>query len=73
MAELTKQVGSINILLEQPTELTFTELTTWVIWQYPHQIEKGLCGAVCPPVTEQGLVSGHNSLKGKGSPSLWTP
>lgn len=65
MADQTKQVDSITIRLDQPTELTFSELHTWVIWQYPRQIDKGLCGAVRSPVPEDGWYPAVIRLKEK--------
>lgn len=53
------------IKLDQPTELTFADLHTWVIWQYPRQIGKGLCGAVRPPVPEHGWLPAVIRLKEK--------
>lgn len=65
MAAQTKKVEAIMINLDQPTELTFTDLHTWVIWQYPRQIGKGLCGAVRPPVPEHGWFPAVIRLKEK--------
>jgi hypothetical protein len=65
MTELTKQVDTIMIKLDQPTELTFSDLYTWVIWQYPRQVEKGLCGAVRPPLPEHGWLPAVIRLKEK--------
>lgn len=53
------------IKLDQPTELPFADLHTWVIWQYPRQIGKGLCGAVRPPVAEHGWLPAVIRLKEK--------
>lgn len=65
MADLTKKVDAIMINLDQPTELSFKELHTWVIWQYPRQVDKGLCGAVCPPIAEHGWYPAVIRLKEK--------
>jgi hypothetical protein len=65
MADNTKKVDAIMIKLDQPTELTFADLRTWVIWQYPRQIGKGLCGAVRPPVPEHGWFPAVIRLKEK--------
>ncbi len=65
MATLTKQVGSVDISLDRPTELAFSELTTWVIWQFPRQVDKGLSGAVCPPSPDQGWFPAVIRLKEK--------
>jgi hypothetical protein len=65
MAELTKKVDEIMIKVDQPTELTFSELYSWVIWQYPRQVDKGLCGAVRPPVSKHGWYPAVIRLKEK--------
>jgi hypothetical protein len=45
-----------NIALDptQATELTFHDLATWVIWQFPRKKGGGLCGAVRPPIPQHG-------------------
>jgi hypothetical protein len=65
MEQLTKKVDSITLNLEQPTEMTFADLHTWVIWQFPRQTEKGLCGAVRPPVSDLGWFPALIRLKEK--------
>jgi hypothetical protein len=65
MTKKKKKVGSINIRLKKPTVLTFTELNSWVIWQFPRQVDKGLCGAVCPPDPEEGWYPAVIHLKEK--------
>lgn len=65
MADLTKKVDTIMIKLDQPTELTFSELHTWVIWQFPRQVKKGLCGAVRPPIPDHGWYPAVIHLKEK--------
>jgi hypothetical protein len=65
MTELTKKVDAIMIRRDQPTELTFSELHTWVIWQYPRQVDKGLSGAVRPPVPDHGWFPAVIRLKEK--------
>jgi hypothetical protein len=63
MTNLAKKVDTIMLKTDQPTELSFTDLYTWVIWQYPRQAGKGLCGAVRPPVPEQGWFPAVIRLK----------
>ncbi len=46
----TDVVHKIELQKEQPTDLTFTDLREWVIWQYPQQSEDGLSGAVRPSI-----------------------
>ena len=36
----------ITLHKDKPTTLTFKELNDWVIWQIPHPVGNGLCGAV---------------------------
>lgn len=50
MAEKNKVVAGIKLRTDRPTSLTFRDLFHWVIWQFPRQEQKGLCGAVRPPV-----------------------
>jgi hypothetical protein len=65
MADLEKKVDEIMIKLDQPTELSFSDLHTWVIWQYPRPVGKGLCGAVRPPLPEHGWLPAVIRLKEK--------
>lgn len=53
-AEFT--VAEVTLNKDVPTKLTFQELYTWVIWQFPKQKEGGLCGAVTPPITDYGWL-----------------
>lgn len=51
--EVHRKVADIQINADRPTRLSFTDLHTWVIWQFPHPIGKAqLCGAVKPPIPE---------------------
>ncbi len=47
-------VADIALDMTQATELTFHELETWVIWQFPRKKGPGLCGAVRPPIPQHG-------------------
>lgn len=47
-------VANVTLDALQPTELTFLELETWVIWQFPRKKGAGLCGAVRPPIPQHG-------------------
>ncbi|MCI0576514.1 MAG: hypothetical protein L0332_22240 [Chloroflexi bacterium] len=49
-----KQVDTLTLRTDRPTELTFAELYTWVIWQFPRKKAGGLCGAVRPPLAGHG-------------------
>jgi hypothetical protein len=45
-----KVIDTIAVASDRPTELTFDQLYTWVIWQFPRRKGPGLCGAVRPPL-----------------------
>ncbi|HEX6385110.1 MAG TPA: hypothetical protein VF177_10605 [Anaerolineae bacterium] len=47
-------VADIALDSRKPTALTFDELYTWVIWQFPRKKDGGLCGAVHPPADDHG-------------------
>lgn len=49
-------VADISLSKTSPTNLTYNELYTWVIWQYPKQKNGGLCGAVHPPIPGHGWI-----------------
>ena len=49
-----KVIDSLQFDTINPTELSFAELYTWVIWQFPRKQKSGLCGAVHPPIPEHG-------------------
>lgn len=54
--EKAKAIDSLHFDTLKPTELTFAELYTWVIWQFPRKQKSGLCGAVHPPIPEHGWL-----------------
>lgn len=54
MREGKRTVSSVAMKSDRPTELSFKDLNTWVIWQYPRQKGPGLCGAVRPPIANHG-------------------
>lgn len=47
-------VADITLLNDKPTKLTFDDLFTWVIWQFPRPKLGGYCGAVRPPLADHG-------------------
>jgi hypothetical protein len=49
-----KVIADIALCLDHPTNLTFDQLFTWVVWQFPRKKGGGLCGAVRPPVANHG-------------------
>ncbi len=53
MTTETKKVANLHLKTDKPTELSFGDLRTWVIWQFPQTIgEATLCGAVKPPIPD---------------------
>ncbi|MFW5942309.1 MAG: hypothetical protein ACOC9C_02505 [Chloroflexota bacterium] len=51
-----KNLGSVELSADGPTDLTFDELGDWVIWQFPKLKGKWICGAVHPPQAEYGWL-----------------
>lgn len=49
-------VADIPFSKTGPTCLTYDDLYTWVIWQFPRQKNGGLCGAVRPPIPQHGWI-----------------
>lgn len=45
-----RTIGSITLRKDRPTNLTFADLFTWVIWQFPRLKGGAMCGAVKPPI-----------------------
>ena len=64
MSSKRKEVDTVAIRTDRPTDLTFTELYTWVIWQFPRPKGAGLCGAVRPPIANHtwlpALIKGRD-------------
>jgi phosphoglycolate phosphatase-like HAD superfamily hydrolase len=52
MNERKTIVADVTLKSDAPTLLTFEQLRTWVIWQYPRRRAGGLCGAVHPPLAQ---------------------
>ena len=52
MSEEYTTVANIKLHKQEATDLSFDELQTWVIWQFPRKKKSGLCGAVRPPMAE---------------------
>ena len=44
------KVIKVNLNGQRPTTLTFNDLYTWTIWQFPSKGKGGLRGAVHPPI-----------------------
>ena len=51
-----KTIDSLQFDPINPTELPFSKLYTWVIWQFPRKQKSGLCGAVHPPIPKFGWL-----------------
>ena len=49
-------VAGIKLRTDRPTSLTFDDLFRWVIWQFPRPEQKGLCGAVRPPLADHEWI-----------------
>ena len=80
MSSKTIRVGSLEIDLEQPTQLTFADLDDWVLWQFPGTRGHWLTGAAHPPIAQYGWiparlepVKGHVILYAHCCPPLKTP
>jgi hypothetical protein len=54
MSEQEQLVASVAIRTDRPTQLSFSQLYNWVIWQFPRLKGAGLCGAVRPPIANHG-------------------
>ena len=50
------KIAGISLSPQTPTALTFTQLATWVIWQYPIPKQSGYCGAVTPSTEQQAWM-----------------
>jgi hypothetical protein len=59
-----RQVESVEIRIDGPTELTLDDLYSWVVWQFPRPRRSGLCGAVRPPIANHtwfpALINRHD-------------
>ena len=56
MRNKRKEVATVVLRTDRPTELTFAELHSWVIWQFPRPKAAGLCGAVRPPIANHSWL-----------------
>ena len=50
MSNDKQSVDTVKLNKDRPTEVPFSELTSWVLWQFPKVIDNGMCGAVRPPI-----------------------
>ncbi len=51
-----KIVGAIELRLEEPTDLSLSDLGEWVLWQYPRFHRGWLCAAAHPPEPQFGWI-----------------
>lgn len=65
MSEKKRLIADIPLHTDKPTMLSISDLYTWVIWQFPKTVEKGLCGAVRPPVAELWYPAVINTQRNK--------
>lgn len=54
--EENRTIGSVKLNGEKPTELTFADLSDWVLWQFPRLRGGWLCGAAHPSEPEFGWI-----------------
>lgn len=54
MAKKSIDVAGVTFSRTAPTRVTFAEMFSWVIWQFPRPFRSGLRGAVRPPVEGHG-------------------
>ena len=59
------EVADITLSKKHPTKLTYDDLYTWVIWQFPKLKKDGLCGAVRPPIPDHQWYPAIIHLKEK--------
>jgi hypothetical protein len=66
MKATRRQVESLELRLDGPTELSLEDLYTWVVWQFPRPRRSGLCGAVRPPIPNHGWFPALISRRDQG-------
>jgi hypothetical protein len=54
MSNDERVVGGLAFGVEKPTRLSFEQLRTWVVWQFPRRKAGTLFGAVHPPGEARG-------------------
>lgn len=52
MSAKRREVESLQLRLDGPTDLSLDDLYTWVVWQFPRLKKSRLCGAVRPPIAD---------------------
>lgn len=56
MTSQLRTIATVDLNNKKPTELSFDDLYTWVIWQFPRKRGSWLCGAVRPPIANHGWL-----------------
>ena len=56
MSKKTERMGSVEVHQEQPTQVTFSDLSDWVLWQFPRSQDGWLDGAAHPPMAQYGWI-----------------
>lgn len=56
MSNNTAAIGAVKVHLDAPTELTFSDLHDWVLWQFPLQRGGWLDAAAHPADPEYGWI-----------------
>lgn len=56
MKRKTRSIANLELNANRPTEVTFDQVYTWVIWQFPRKARGGHCGAVRPPIANHSWL-----------------
>jgi len=56
MSDKENVVAGVKLRRDAPTVLTFREIFTWIIWQFPRRKAGGLLGAVRAPESDRGWM-----------------
>lgn len=56
MSDNEDLVAGVRLRRDAPTNLSFAEIFTWIIWQFPRKKGGGLLGAVRAPHSERGWM-----------------
>ena len=67
------KVADITLSKKHPTKLTYDDLYTWVIWQFPKLKGDGLCGAVRPPTRSRSPREEAPSVDASPRSSAFAP
>lgn len=56
MSKKPIKINDTPLKTDKPTKLTFDDLYTWTIWQFPSKVQGGAYGAVHPPIAKHGWL-----------------